>query len=31
LLFASKARSGPFPLRCTFWAAGTVLRSLSRL
>jgi hypothetical protein len=27
LLFASKARSGPFPLRCTFWAAGPVLRS----
>ena len=26
-MIASKARSGPFPLRCTFWAAGPVLHS----
>ena len=30
-LFASKARSGPFPLRWTVLAAGTVLRSQGSL
>ena len=30
LLFASKARCGPFPLRWTVLAAGTVLRGRGR-